>query len=101
MICFYFVGSDQNTVVDATHQGSIARFINASCSPNCYTQIIQHQGKKRIGIYAKRVIYQGEELFYDYKFPLEGDESKWIACNCGSKDCRGFMNWDNKLSLKK
>jgi SET domain len=84
---------DSEVVCDATKQGNVARFINASCDPNCYTKIIPVDGNKRIVIYAKRDISLGEELCYDYKFPLEYDEEKRIPCHCGVKDCRGFMNW--------
>lgn len=64
----------------------------ASCDPNYYTQLITLNGSKRIVIYAKRDIQAGEELCYDYKFPFEFDESKWIKCHCGAQECRGFMN---------
>jgi SET domain-containing protein len=71
----------------------MARFINASCDPNCYTKIIWIDGVKRIVIYSLRDIRAGEELCYDYKFPLEDDSSKWIVCHCGALKCRGYMNW--------
>ena len=31
----------------------------------------------------------GEELCYDYKFPIEDVK---IACHCGAATCRGTMN---------
>jgi histone-lysine N-methyltransferase SETD1 len=80
-------------VVDATTKGSLARFVNASCDPNCYTQIITHDGKKKIIIYAKRDIQPDEELVYDYKFPIEYDPAKRIRCYCGAVRCTGWMNW--------
>jgi len=48
-------------------------------------------GKKHIVIFALRKIYRGEELTYDYKFPIE-DEKHKIACNCGARLCRKYMN---------
>uniref|UniRef100_K3Z3G4 [histone H3]-lysine(4) N-trimethyltransferase n=1 Tax=Setaria italica TaxID=4555 RepID=K3Z3G4_SETIT len=57
--------------------------------PNCYTKVITVDGQKKIYIYAKRRIYAGEELTYNYKFPLE---EKKIPCYCGSQRCRGSMN---------
>jgi histone-lysine N-methyltransferase SETD1 len=92
----YMFRIDSMIVCDATKQGNVARFINASCDPNCYTKIIITDGSKRIVIYAKRDILAGEELCYDYKFPLEYDETKRIPCHCGARDCRGFMNWVRK-----
>jgi len=89
----YMFRIDGNIVCDATKQGNVARFINASCDPNCYTKIITLDGNKRIVIYTKREISAGEELCYDYKFPLEYDPSKRIPCHCGAENCRGYMNW--------
>ncbi|KAL8142568.1 hypothetical protein V2J09_015600 [Rumex salicifolius] len=85
----YLFRLDDGYVVDATKRGGIARFINHSCEPNCYTKVISVDGQKKIFIYAKRYISAGEEITYNYKFPLE---EKKIPCNCGSKRCRGFGN---------
>ncbi len=94
--CDYMFRIDSFTVCDATKQGNMARFINASCDPNCYTKIINVMDTKRIVIYAKRNIVVGEELCYDYKFQLEFDEKKRIPCYCGARKCKGFMNWVSK-----
>ena len=40
-------------------------------------------------------IKKGEELTYDYKFPIE--EVK-IPCTCGSKKCRKYLNWVEMFS---
>ncbi|XP_077231567.1 histone-lysine N-methyltransferase ATXR7-like isoform X2 [Tasmannia lanceolata] len=85
----YLFRLDDGYVVDATKRGGIARFINHSCEPNCYTKVITVEGQKKIFIYAKRQISAGEEISYNYKFPLE---EKKIPCNCGSKRCRGSLN---------
>lgn len=61
-------------VRDANVGGNIARFINHSCKPNCYTQIIGDT----IWIRAARNIRKGEELTYDYST----DGSKIIQCRC-------------------
>lgn len=85
----YLFRLDDGYVVDATKRGGIARFINHSCEPNCYTKVISVEGQKKIFIYAKRHIAVGEEITYNYKFPLE---EKKIPCNCGSRRCRGSLN---------
>jgi SET domain-containing protein len=59
---------------DAAVNGNIARFINHSCQPNCYFQIVD----KTIWIRASRAIRAGEELTYDYR--TIGD--KTIPCRC-------------------
>jgi SET domain-containing protein len=61
-------------VRDAAHGGNIARFINHSCEPNCYTQVVGDT----IWIRAARTIHPGEELTYDYSTDGEGT----IACKC-------------------
>lgn len=52
----YLFRIDENTVVDATKRGGIARFINHSCMPNCTAKIIKVEGTRRIVIYALRDI---------------------------------------------
>jgi SET domain-containing protein len=59
---------------DANVDGNIARFINHSCQPNCYSAVDRHT----IWIRASKRIEAGEELTYDYN--TEGD--KTIPCRC-------------------
>lgn len=62
----YLFRIDENTVIDATKKGGIARFINHSCTPNCTAKIIKVEGTKRIVIYALRDIALSEYLSYSY-----------------------------------
>ncbi|XP_029433191.1 histone-lysine N-methyltransferase 2B [Rhinatrema bivittatum] len=87
----YMFRIDDFDVVDATMHGNAARFINHSCEPNCYSRVIHVEGQKHIVIFALRKIYRGEELTYDYKFPIEDANNK-LPCNCGAKKCRRFLN---------
>ncbi|XP_035389803.1 histone-lysine N-methyltransferase 2A isoform X2 [Electrophorus electricus] len=87
----YMFRIDDYEVVDATVHGNAARFINHSCEPNCYSRVVNSDGKKHIVIFAMRKIYRGEELTYDYKFPIEEPGNK-LSCNCGAKKCRKFLN---------
>ncbi|CAB0010900.1 unnamed protein product, partial [Nesidiocoris tenuis] len=52
------------------------RLFHLPFQPNCYSKVVDIFGKKRIVIFALRKIIQGEELTYDYKFPLEEDKIK-------------------------
>ncbi|KAM5342725.1 hypothetical protein ACJ41O_013691 [Fusarium nematophilum] len=88
----YLFRIDDNTVVDATKKGGIARFINHSCMPNCTAKIIKVEGSKRIVIYALRDIAMNEELTYDYKFEREIGSLDRIPCLCGTAACKGFLN---------
>jgi len=67
---------------DANVGGNIARFINHSCSPNCWWEVVD----KTIWIRAARNIRRGEELTYDYSIIGE----RTIPCRC-RPDC------DNKI----
>jgi histone-lysine N-methyltransferase SETD1 len=59
---------------DAHVGGNIARFINHSCQPNCYSAV----AGRTIWIRASKHIEAGDELTYDYN--TEGD--KTIPCRC-------------------
>ena len=62
------------TAVDAAVGGNIARFINHSCKPNCYVQIIDGV----IWIRAAKTIRPGQELTYHYNT----DGEALIKCRC-------------------
>eukprot|EP00002_Diphylleia_rotans_P030848 TRINITY_DN6382_c0_g1_i2.p1 TRINITY_DN6382_c0_g1~~TRINITY_DN6382_c0_g1_i2.p1 ORF type:complete len:1204 (+),score=171.94 TRINITY_DN6382_c0_g1_i2:45-3656(+) len=85
----YMFRIDRNHVIDATYKGNLARFINHSCDPNCHAQIISVENTKRIVIYAKKYIEKGEEITYNYRFPLE---EKKIPCYCGATACKKYLN---------
>ncbi|KAH3744725.1 Histone-lysine N-methyltransferase SETD1B-A [Pelomyxa schiedti] len=85
----YMFRIDDEVIIDATWKGNLARFINHSCSPNCYAKIIPFEGTKKIVIYAKYPIDVGEEITYDYKFNPEEEK---VPCFCGSLKCRGTLN---------
>jgi SET domain-containing protein len=59
---------------DAAVGGNIARFINHSCTPNCWFEVVD----KTIWIRASRLIKRGEELTYDYSIIGE----RTIRCSC-------------------
>lgn len=88
----YLFRIDDNTIVDATKKGGIARFINHSCMPNCTAKIIKVEGTRRIVIYALRDIAMNEELTYDYKFEREIGSDDRVPCLCGTVACKGFLN---------
>lgn len=67
---------------DAAVGGNIARFINHSCRPNCWWEIVD----ATIWIRAGRRIEPGEELTYDYA--TIGDHT--IPCRC-RPDCTTML----------
>jgi len=76
------------TFIDGDPQAASA-FINHSCDPNCFTEIID----ERIFIFAGRTIQPGEELTYDYMF---APDQQTYPCNCGAANCRGTINLPKK-----
>ena len=61
-------------VRDASVGGNIARFINHSCRPNCYSRVVG----ETIWICAARNIRKGEEITYEY----HTDGAATIHCRC-------------------
>ncbi|KAK8073911.1 histone-lysine N-methyltransferase ASH1L [Apiospora phragmitis] len=88
--CYYLMSFDQNMIIDAT-TGSIARFVNHSCSPNCHMIKWIVSGQPRMALFAgDRPIMTGEELTYDYNFdPFSAKNVQ--KCLCGSPNCRGVL----------
>lgn len=86
----YMFRLDDRTIIDATRVGNLARFINHSCDPKAFARVVTVEGnEKKIVIFAKRAIDAGDEVTYDYKFPIE-DEA--IRCDCSAPNCIGRMN---------
>ncbi len=70
------------TVIDGHVGGNDSRYINHSCTPNCYTQIIDGI----IWVRAAKTIRKGEELTYNYYTDGEGR----IQCLC-KPDCKTLI----------
>lgn len=94
---FFFSLSDGKTVIDASVDGNVARWVNHSCAPNCETEETEDG---RVFIQAMRDIRRGEELNYDYGLIIDERITptlkKQYECRCGSSECRGTM-----LALKR
>ena len=77
------------TYIDATTKGSISRFLNHSCSPNCRIEVWNVNGSYRVGVFALCDIAPTAELTIDYEW--EPSSKPFTKCKCMSKNCRGYI----------
>ena len=75
----------RNFDLDGAVPWNVARLANFSCDPNC--ESVNERGRK-VWIVAMRDIEAGEEITYDYNFPLIEPPP---ICLCGSPKCRGYL----------
>lgn len=88
--CYYLMSFDQNMIIDATN-GSIARFVNHSCKPNCRMIKWIVSGQPRMALFAGDApIMTGDELTYDYNFDPFSAKNVQV-CLCGEVNCRGVL----------
>ena len=62
---------NDDCVIDACIKGNKLKFANHDDDANCQSRGIIVDGEHRLGIYAKRDIKAGSELFYNYRYTLE------------------------------
>lgn len=78
--------------------GGLDDYINHSCDPNCYVNIV---GKRAI-LYSLYLIEPNSELTFDYSLSHTDTYDTWtLNCDCGSFKCRkkisGFQYLDQEL----
>ncbi|PHU21889.1 Histone-lysine N-methyltransferase, H3 lysine-9 specific SUVH1 [Capsicum chinense] len=80
-------------VISAKNGGNVARFMNHSCSPNVYWQLVVRESNNEayyhIAFFAIRHIPPMQELTYDYGMNKVDHRRK--RCLCGSLNCRGYF----------
>ncbi len=78
----YLFKIDDEYTIDGSSRTNLARYINHSCRPNAYTEIIEGE----IWIIAKRKIKSSEEITYHYGKEYFNYFIKPIGCRCAK--CR-------------
>jgi len=81
----YIFGLNERYSIDGSTPKNTARYINHSCDPNCHTE----QFGNTIWIVAIKDIEAGEELTYNYEYEI--DDKPAEPCNCGAKNCCGYI----------
>jgi SET domain-containing protein len=71
--------------LDGSRNGNGTHYINHSCEPNAYMQILYGH----VLFIALRDIQPGEEITIDYQSTLHSNKKR---CICGAPSCRGTIN---------
>jgi len=92
---FYFLRLDSKRMIDAGPSGSLGRFMNHSCQPNCETQKWTVMGDIRIGLFASTDIPADTELTFNYQLECApgaaNEDKRQQPCQCGAPNCSGFI----------
>ncbi|EEH46783.2 uncharacterized protein PADG_02881 [Paracoccidioides brasiliensis Pb18] len=101
----FFISAEENCyIVDGRKYGSITRFMNHSCRPNCRMfPVSQYEAERNIfdmAFFAIKNIPAGTELTFDYCPYSDKEGSKAVdpdavKCLCGERTCRGQL-WPNQ-----
>ncbi|KAK4346119.1 hypothetical protein RND71_036295 [Anisodus tanguticus] len=83
-------------VISAKKGGNVARFMNHSCSPNVFWQLVVRQINNEtyyhVAFFAIRHIPPMQELTFDYGMvPPDKADRRRKKCLCGSLNCRGYF----------
>jgi uncharacterized protein len=76
----YLFNVSAQLVIDGRGRDNLARYINHSCTPNCYPEI--NNTETRVFIFAKRDIKPGEELTYNYGKEFWNEYIRPKGCRC-------------------
>ena len=92
----YLFRVDDQLIVDATRMGSLARFVNHSCAPNCEvapTRSRRGQFLPTLALVTTVDVVVGRELTFDYAggAPDDAVEDSRTECFCGARGCRGWL----------
>ena len=88
-----------NTFIDGEENGNVSRFLNHSCEPNLYFDIVRiNHFIPQAAFFALRDIEDGEELTFSYRDVSKSNEvdsescySSYKACLCQAIDCKKFL----------
>lgn len=74
--------SGETIYVDASLSGSLLRFLNHSCVPNCRFEERSNKTSRRMAVVTQRMITRGEEVTVKYSKNVP------FLCRCGEATCQ-------------
>ena len=74
----YLIRLNEKYTIDGKSRDNLARYVNHSCKPNAYAEVINDE----IWIVAKRRIKEGEEITFDYGKSYFEEFIKIKGCKC-------------------
>ena len=74
----YLFDVSNRCTIDGTTRKNIARYINHACKPNCEVEV----RRGRVFVFARRIIREGEELYYDYGKEYWDEFIQPHGCRC-------------------
>ena len=94
----YIIWLNNEFDIDGDTPDNLAKYANHSCDPNSKFKTEDD----KIWVISKRDIKEGEEITVDYAHRLQDfDNIEDLRCNCGSKDCIGYMVRKSDLEMLK
>ena len=90
---------DENTVIDATMTGNLARYINHSCGPNCFAERFEIEREYKIVIVTNRRIPRGEEVCSLLSLLLAPTDQFSLLCQCDFVCISHFVSFVNFVAL--
>jgi len=93
----FFFKLNSFITIDATFSGNIGRYINHSCSPNCFTKNINHGVEDFIILISSKNIKLFEELSYDYRINPDEFDIQQTICVCENVTCRKNLNLEKNI----
>ena len=88
---------ETGTCIDGESHGSIARFFNSSCDPNCeLIKFTEATGERLVIIRTMRDIQVDEELTVSYGFTKLTHGDKPTVCLCNKPNCVKYIELDGQ-----
>lgn len=80
------------TFIDPSGKGSIGRYLNHSCEPNCHILSVRSDSIiPKLAIFTNRDILAEEELTFSYGSEVDISSNNLKTCLCRSENCKKYL----------